>query len=797
VASIGAEVSHYRILEALGKGGMGEVYLAKDTRLDRLVALKVLSTELSEDAAAVKRFLREARMAASLSHPNIVSIYEVGAETGVHFIAMEYIQGTTLRQQIRQGPLEIETAVGIARQILDALACAHEAGIVHRDIKPENIMQSKSGHVKVLDFGLAREDLLETPEANQATLTEITEPGHIVGTVKYMSPERLRGKSADARSDIFAFGIVFYEMLAGRRPFEGGTSAEYTQRVLSSPPDALARFNYAVSEPLERVVRKCLEKDPDWRYQSTRELAIDLRLLERDGETSGITQRLPTSVSAIAQPAIASPARSRRLPWIIGALAVALAALAAGAYTFLRPSNPVDSLAVMPFVNSSGDSNLDYAADGLCESLRRDLSGLSGLSVTAQSVVERYRGKESDPLAVARELHVSAVLLGRLRRRAGNLELEAELIDGSKGTQLWSRSYEWSQSGLLDLESLLAGDISDRINSGSASRAAKSRARTTDAEAYDLYLKGRHLLRLRGLDDVQQAAQLFQQASSRDSRFALAYAGLADAYTLLANFGTQPPRTILPLAKSAAHRALELDDTLADAHASFGYASAFSDFDWAGAERSFRRAIQLNPNYPEAHVGFAITVLVPLKRFEEALMEAQRASTLEPGQPTGVMEVATVLLWARRFAESLDRFRQLDPAFLPDGRNALMALCLVGSGKPSEAVKAIGPAGRTADQTVAFRDAVLAFSYALAGRRAEAEQIAARLDRQATEKYVSACDRAGIQVGLEKPDRAMELLNQCYEDRDLDIRLLPVDVRYDRIRSDPRFQALLKKIGLR
>ena len=527
------------------------------------------------------------------------------------------------------------------------------------------------------------------------------------------------------------------------------------------------------------------EKDPEWRYQSTRELAIDLRLLERDGETSGVTARLPSSFSGVAR-----PKRSRLLPWIG---AIAMAALAAGSYYVWRPRPPLNSLAVMPFVNSSGDSKLDYAADGLCESLRRDLSGLSGVSVTAQSIVEQYRGRRPDPLTVASELHVSVLLLGQLRRRADNVELAVELIDGSNGAQLWSRTYDWSQNALLDIESRLAADLSDRIASASASRTAKSPTRTTDAVAYDLYLKGRHLLRLRGLDDVQQAAQLFQQASGRDSRFALAYAGLADAYTLLANFGTQPPRTILPLAKSAARRALELDDTLADAHTAFAFATAFNDFDWTGSERSFRRAIQLNPNYSEAHSGFAITVLAPLKRFEEALMEAQRASDLEPGKPTGVLEVATVLYWARRFDQAIDKLRQVDPAFLPDARSAVTALCLAASGKPGEAVKAIGLSGGTPDQTVAYRDSALAFSYALAGRRAEAEQIAACLKQQAGETYVSACDRAAIQAALQKPDRAAALLNQCYEDRDIDIRLLSIDARYDRMRSDPRFQDLLKK----
>lgn len=762
---------------------MGEVYLAEDANLPRSVALKVLSPELAADATGLRRFLREARTAASLSHPNVVSVFEVGEDQGTHFIAMEYVTGATLREEIAKGPLGVDDAIAITRQIANALSAAQAAGIVHRDIKPENIILTGQRHVKVLDFGLAVQHSPVIEEFADVTRTQITVQGNIVGTLRYMSPEQLKGKAADARSDIFALGLVMYEMLAGKRPFDGGTGLQYVSRVMHDAPDALARFNYAVPESLDRIVRKCIEKDPDWRYQSARELSIDLGAVERH---ASIAIRAPVAKK-----------RWSRLLWPVAASLICASIFAAAliAWLLLRP-NRLDSVAVLPFSNESGDPSLDYAADGLPESLQRDLARSPNLKVAAWTLTRRYRGVPQNASAFVRDLHVQTYVTGTLNRSGSDVRLNVELTT-SQGVQLWAQQYERPRTELINVEEAVLSDVNSRLSPKVDRGSPGGGRRTSDSQAYDLYLRGRFSLNRRTATDLQTAVTQFRNATAKDQSYALAHSGLADAYALMANYGIQPPVTILPLAKTEARRAIELDPELAEAHNSNAVAVAFSDFDWLGAEKSFRRALQLNPNYAQAHTWFALMLLTPLKRYEEALIEIRRAIELEPNEPIFQHSHVLILYFSRHFEEALATLHRVNPSYLPAARAAEEAMCLAALGRRDQAVAAVTGSGEAGDQTAKFNRSMLAYSYAVAGRRRDAEQIASELDAEARNVYSSACSRSAIQVALGNTNRALNLLQQCYDDRDFDFRFSGVDARFDALRSDSRFSALLNKAGLR
>jgi serine/threonine-protein kinase len=771
---------------------MGEVYLAEDEQLGRPVALKVLLPEFARDAGRARRFLREARVAAGLSHPGIISVFEIGEHEGVAYIAMEYVRGVTLRSRLTGEPLEIREALTIARQIAEALACAHEAGVIHRDVKPENVMLTGGGHLKVLDFGLARETSTDDAGADLPTLTLLTMAGHAVGTPAYMSPEQLRGLHVDARTDIFALGVVLYEMLAGRRPFDAPSHADSVLRVLSTPPHALARLNYAVPEALERIVRKCLEKDPDWRYQSARELAIDLGSVERDSGSGVLAAARDADVPAPR----ARAARPRHGLAVWAALGVALALAASiGAYALAKRPRAIDSVAILPFVNASGTAALDYAADGLFDSVQRRLSRVPGVRIPARSRVERYSREGADPIASARELDVGAVLTGRIRRRDDGAALTVELVD-PHGTQLWTQTYVRTAPQLANLDDDLVRDLAARLHWTLPARSGARDTRSGNPAAEDAYLKARFHLRRRTPADLQQAVRYFQDAIERDPSFATAYAGLGDSYALIANYGVQPPLTILPQAKAAARRALELDPANAEAHTSLGIAVAYADVDWTAAEQSFRRAIELEPDYAQAHSWFAIAVLTPLKRFEEAIIEARRGVELEPDEPIRPLTLVTVLYMARRYDEALAELARIDATYLAPAQRALQALCLSGKGLTADAVRALGAERPEPDQTVQFNRAVLAYTLARDGRTEDARRIAEPLARESREAYGSACLRATIDVALKRTDSALQLLDACFDARDVEFRFLSVDARYDPIRGDPRFAALLRRAGL-
>jgi eukaryotic-like serine/threonine-protein kinase len=786
-------ISHYRIVRLLGKGGMGEVHLAEDTRLGRRVALKTLGSGPAADQSGVRRFLREARTAAGLSHPNIVPIFEVGEWQGWHYIAMEYVQGETLRERINRGAAGWEEGLRIAREVTGALAAAHAAGVIHRDIKPENVMLTLEGQAKLLDFGLARYDPMRTASGddsageNEITRTELTEPGAFVGTLKYMSPEQLSGGAVDARSDIFSLGVLLYEMFAGTRPFSGAISIDYAHQILHSDVQNVSGLNAAVPAEFDAVIQKCLEKSPADRYQSGGELAAVMNALARGDSAAGsgmVRPRLP--------PASAPAVRSRRRPVIAAIALTVLLATAGAVYQFaVRGTSPeINSIAVLAFLNASGDASLDYAAEGLADDLRQSLARLADLKVATGRAVAGGPGQASDPSQVALQLGVNAVVTGRLTRHGNYVALAAEVVDSRRRSGVWGQRYERPPEQLMSLAGALSSDVAHFLARPSADDA---RLRTTDPGAFDAYLKGRFYLNQRTPHALQQAAVYFQQASSKDQRFSKAYAGLSDAYALLAVYGGQAPFTMLPQAKAAAQRAVELDPSSAESYASLGYVTVLNDYDWAAGERDFRRAIELNPNFGQAHAWLASTVLTPLRRHEEAMVEMQRATALE-NEPIWRLTSATLLFMARRFDDALSELSKVAPTYLPAVRGALQALCLNAEGKSREALAALEVVGPNPDESDQLGYAVLGYTYGLLGRRAEALAVLKRLERAA---YLRPCSAAGIYVAVQQTGRALDLLGQCYAERDPDFRYIAVDPRFDSLRALPRFQALVHKAGLR
>ena len=573
-----------------------KVYLAEDTNLGRPVALKILPTDVAHDRERLRRFLQEARAAAALHHPNVAHIYEIGEFNGINFIAMEYVGGQTLDAKINHHPLDVGEVIEIGIEIADALAEAHAKGITHRDIKPTNIMLTPRSEVKVLDFGLARVTTVAGAELQRAASdvsTQIkTKPGMVMGTVQYMSPEQAMGREVDHRSDIFSLGVVVYEMVTGRLPFSGETATEIIDRIAHAQPEAIARFNYSVSTELEHIIRKCLEKDKGRRYQSARELLVDLKNLQRD---------------TTANAGMAAPSRRK------------------------RSRKSINSLAVLPLVNESADPNAEYLSDGITESIINSLAQLPQLRVMARSTVFRYKGREVDPQEVGRDLNVRAVLAGRVLRLGDRLIVKIELVDTTDGAQLWGEHYNRSPSNILAVQEEIAIKISEKLQVKLTAQEQKRviKRYTENTEAYEAYLKGRYYWNKRTVEDFKKGIEYFQQAIEKDPSYALAYAGLADSYILLATYNFLPPTEAIPKARAAAMRALDIDSKLAEAHVSLATIEGENEWNWSAAEKEFKQALKINPNYATAHQWYG-EYLAVMGRFEEALAEINRAHQLDP-----------------------------------------------------------------------------------------------------------------------------------------------------------------------
>lgn len=765
---ISENVSHYRILKKLGAGGMGEVYLAEDTRLGRQVALKFLPASYQYDEERRGRFLKEARAASALRSPNIAAIYDIGEHDGAMFIAMEYVEGDVLSQRIDRQTLPTSDVIDFAIQIADALDEAHTVGIIHRDIKSSNLIVNERGLVKMLDFGLVKM-IPGGPSRDSSDPTVAlggqTSFGVVLGTVSYMSPEQALGREIDQRTDIFSHGVVIYEMLTGRLPFEGASPTEIIDSIIHKEPIAIARFNYDVPAELERIVRKCMEKDRERRYHSAREVSIDLRNLRRDSSTAAITGGSPTRKQQSTR-----RARSRKA---------------------------IDSLAILPLTNAGGDPDTEYLSDGITESIINSLSQLPNLRVMARSTVFRYKGKDVDPQIVGQALGVRAVLTGRVHQRGDLLIIKAELVDAEDGSHLWGEQYNRKISDVFTIEEEISREISDtlRLKLSGAEKKRLRKRYTENTEAYQFYLKGRFYWNKRTEEGLKKGIAYFQRAIESDPIYALAYSGLADSYNILASYSALAPMDAFPAAKVAAIRALELDNKLAEAHTSLAFVRFGYDWDWAEAERGFKQAIQLNPGYAFAHNFYAV-MLAGLARFDEAFAQIKKAYEIDPLSLPINTNLGWLLYLAHRYDESIQQYLktiELDEGFGLAHRR--LAQTYERKQMYSEAAFEFHKAITLSGEDVEWLSAQGHF-YAILEETDKANQMLKRLEALAKSRYVPAYLVARIYLGLGDIDRAFELLNKACDERYGFLVYLNVEPLFDGIRSDSRFAELVRRVGL-
>ncbi|HVD92885.1 MAG TPA: protein kinase [Vicinamibacterales bacterium] len=776
----GTTLGPYEVGPLLGVGGMGEVYRAIDLRLDRAVAIKILPADLSSSPERRQRFYREARTISGFSHPHICRVYDVGDHEGVEYIVMEFLDGETLEARLRRGALPIADALACVVQIGDALDQAHRHGIVHRDLKPGNVMLTAAGAV-LLDFGLATPWLPQpggtVPSASIAS-GSITTEGTIAGTPAYMAPEQYGGEDADASIDIFAFGSLLFEVLTGRRAFGGDTHAQIMAAVMTSTPPAVSTVRLDAPAALDRVVARCLARNPEDRWQTARDLVSELSWI---AETSA---RLP---------------RARR--WSAGRLRVPVAVVLAatvvtGAGVTWRTLNQaIDSIAVLPLRNASGDPKMDYLSDGLTESVIRALSPLPSLRVMSGASVARYKGQPADPKTVAQLLHVRAVLVGTVSRRDDTLSVNIELVNGDDNRQIFAEHYTRPVAGIFDLQEDIARQIADSLRlhlSVPESRRVVKRY-TASTEAYELYLRGRYYWNRRTPADLMRSLGFFQDAIGRDPGYALAYAGLADAYDMLgsAGYDVLPPLDVLPKAKAAATEALRLDDQLAEAHAAMGFVLRF-DWDRAGASREHLRSVELDPNYATGRQWLASQFWTE-GRFDLALAQLTQAQALDPLSPLISLNVGRHFYYARDYGRAIDAYQKalaLDPHNFLAGQ--LLALTYVAGGRHDEAVAQLG---RTASPPGAFL-AVRGYIAGVTGDIAGARQAIVDLDALGSHRYIPAYAFATVYAGLGDKERAFQYLDRAREEHSAYLDYINIEPTLDGLRDDPRFAELLRRVNL-
>ena len=813
----GTKLGRYEIRSKLGEGGMGEVYLAEDTKLDRKVALKILPANVADDRDRMKRFMQEAKTASALNHPNIITIHEIERIDSVNLIATELIQGETLRQRMRSAPMKLGEVLDVAIQTASALSAAHEAGIVHRDIKPENIMLRRDGIVKVLDFGLAKltertsPELVDTEAPTRAAIH--TEPGVVIGTAIYMSPEQARGLQVDARTDIFSLGVVLYEMVAGRLPFDGSTLNDVLASMLSEKePQPLARYSSEAPVELERIVSKTLRKEREQRYQTTKDLLLDLQSLkqqldfearlERSIPPETTVSKVQASVSGQASPTASIESLTSRIkhrPSLVIALVALIVAVSSLTYLFYsaRPATAIDSIAILPLINASNDPNSEYLSDGITESIISNLSQLPQLKVMARSTVFHFKGTDIDPREVGRQLGVRAVMAGRLLQQGDHLIVRTELVNVSDGTQLWGAEYDRKLSDVLGLQQDISREISEKLRlklTGEEKKRLTGRD-TTNAEAYQFYLRGRYFWNKRTADGIKKAIDQFQQAIDRDPNYALGYVGLTDCYALLEEYAGVPGSETLPKARVAADRALQIDDTLSEAHTSSGVIF-FQMWRWTETEEEYKRAISLNPNYPTAHHWLSIYFRAK-GQLDDSLREINRAQELDPLSSVIGQNIAEIYLLKNDLNSAIaecKRIIELDPNF--PGAHEELGFAYLKQRRYEEAIaefqKTVELSG-----SASKNQGDLGYCYAVTGRRAEAQAILKELEEKYARREAIGQYLAEVYAGLGDKDQAFAWLEKDFERRS-GIRLPFVKwwFTFDDLRGDPRYADLVRRMGL-
>jgi serine/threonine-protein kinase len=827
----GTRLSHYEIISQLGVGGMGEVYLAEDTHLERQVALKVLRPEIADDEERVRRFVQEAKAASALNHPNILTVYEIGHCEDLRFIATELIKGETLRDRLRTEPLSLRETLDVALQVAAALNAAHDAGIVHRDIKPENIMLRDDGLAKVLDFGLAKltEKKSEPTSSEDVTRVHVkTSPGLVMGTVAYMSPEQARGKEIDSRSDIWSLAVVIYEMLTKRTPFAEETTSDAIAAILTKDP---APLDENTPPELQRIIRKSLQRKADERYQTIKDLQLDIKTLKRELEFSEELERsmIPSStrssnvgttqtaenVTPMNRAAISAqnslPQQTSSAQYMVSEIKKHKRGFAAGSIFFLlaliglgywllgnraATTKQIDSIAVMPFVNESGNADVEYLSDGMTETLIGSLSQLPNLNVKSRSSVFRYKGKTTDAKTIGKELEVQAILNGRVGQRGDQLTLSLEMVDARTENVIWIEQYNRKQADLVTLQSDVARDVSSKLKAKLSGADEKKLAKTYTAspEAYQLYLKGRFYWNKRTVDGLKQAAEYYKQAIGKDPTFALAYSGLAESYVLFPVYSVASPKESMPQAKAAALKALEIDETIAEAHAALGLYLGNYGWNQAASEKELRRAIELNPNYATAHHWLGNVPLLNMQRFDEAVAAGRRAEELDPLSVIISADTGYNLLFARRYDQALaqcQRTLTLDPNFYY--ARYLLGWAYYGKGMYREAISEYRKSLELNPDP--YAKALLALSLSKSGGRAEAIKLRDELISESTRRYLPGYHIAIANMALGEKDEALKWLEKDFTERGPQCASFAVDPVLDDLRGDPRFTELVQKIG--
>jgi serine/threonine protein kinase/tetratricopeptide (TPR) repeat protein len=749
---IGKTISHYKILEKLGGGGMGMVYRAQDLKLKRSVALKFLPPDLTRNPESKERFIQEAQAASALDHINICNIHEIDeTQDGQLFIVLTYYEGETLKKKIKRGPLKLEEAIDIAIQVSRGLAKVHEMGIIHRDIKPANMMVTKDGVVKIVDFGLAK--LVGGMHLDKA--------GTTMGTMAYMSPEQARGEEVDHRTDIWSLGVVLYEMLTGKLPFKSEYQQALVYSILNENPEPIASLRTGVPEELERVVSKTLSKSPDKRYQNINDVLFDLRKLRKEIESIVLKEQAVT--------------------------------------TKVQPS-----IAVLPFTNLSADKEQEYFCDGMAENLINALAHVEDLRVVARTSAFSFRGKEIDIREIGRTLNVETLLEGSVRKAGSRVRITAQLVNVSDGYHLWSEKYDRDIGEMCCPEDIFT--IQDEISLAivdklkvkllGGEKAKLVKRHTKDIEAYALYLKGRFFWNKRTEEGYLKSLEYLLQAIDRDPDYALAYAGIADSYDLLGWYDYLPPEKAFPKAKTAAKRALEMDDALAQANASLGWISVNYDWDWSTGESKYKQAIELNPSYATVHQWYA-EYLSYMGRHDESIAEAKRALELDPLSIIINTDLGQVLYYARQYdraIEQLQKTLELDPDFVI--AHFFLASLYVQQKMYDKAIAEVQKAMDLSRKDDSLIVAQLGTIYSYSGWKDEARKVLHKLRQLSKQKYVSPFYSALIYMGLGQKDQTFEWLERAYEKRDHWLETLKVHPMLDSLRSDPRFIALLKKMGL-